>query len=170
MQSSALTVKSDGIMNVIKTQVGLSLPFTGEEKKDDIKISPYQGIWDTGASNSVITKKVIDELGLQPISKVKVHTASGEYDSDVFLVNVVLPGNVAVAGVRVTEGKISGADTLIGMYIINMGDFSITNYNNKTTMSFRTPSLYEIDYVKETRKESMNRHERRAVESIEKRK
>jgi hypothetical protein len=51
-----------------------------------------------------------------------------------------------------------------------MGDFSITNYNNKTTMSFRTPSLYEIDYVKETRKESMNRHERRAVESIEKRK
>ena len=37
------------------------------------------------------------------------------------------------------------------MDIIRHGDFSITNVNNKTTFSFRTPSVEEIDYVKESR-------------------
>lgn len=33
------------------------------------------------------------------------------------------------------------------MDIIGIGDFSITNFNQKTCMSFRIPSLHEIDYV-----------------------
>lgn len=35
------------------------------------------------------------------------------------------------------------------MDIIRHGDFAITNINNCTTFSFRTPSIKEIDYVKE---------------------
>ena len=38
------------------------------------------------------------------------------------------------------------------MDIIKHGDFSITNTNNRTTFSFRTPSIQEIDYVKESKK------------------
>jgi hypothetical protein len=38
---------------------------------------------------------------------------------------------------------------LIGMSIINKGDFSISNYDNKTTLSFRIPSVKETDYTKE---------------------
>ncbi|MCY7409416.1 MAG: SEC-C domain-containing protein [Chitinophagales bacterium] len=34
------------------------------------------------------------------------------------------------------------------MDIIAMGDFSITNLDGNTCMSFRMPSLHEIDYVK----------------------
>lgn len=37
---------------------------------------------------------------------------------------------------------------LIGMDIITTGDFSITNYNEHTTMSFRTPSIQTIDFVR----------------------
>lgn len=38
---------------------------------------------------------------------------------------------------------------LIGMNIINTGDFCITNFDNKTVLTFRTPSLAKIDYVEE---------------------
>jgi hypothetical protein len=38
---------------------------------------------------------------------------------------------------------------LIGMDVINYGDFAISNYNGKTTFSFRMPSLMKIDFCKE---------------------
>ena len=49
------------------------------------------------------------------------------------------------------EGEGIAIRILIGMDIIKHGDFSITNVNGKTTFSFRTPSVKEIDYVKESR-------------------
>jgi uncharacterized protein YchJ len=34
------------------------------------------------------------------------------------------------------------------MDIINLGDFAITNYGGNTVMSFRVPSIQEINFVK----------------------
>ena len=48
----------------------------------------------------------------------------------------------------VSEGGLSNTEVLIGMDIIGMGDFGITNYDNKTTWSFRIPSIGEIDFIK----------------------
>ena len=36
---------------------------------------------------------------------------------------------------------------LIGMNIINLGDFSVSNYQGKTVFSFRVPSAGCTDYV-----------------------
>ena len=44
------------------------------------------------------------------------------------------------------------------MNIIKQGDFSISNYNGKTTMTFRVPSLCEIDFVKDI--EEANRYKK----------
>ena len=41
-------------------------------------------------------------------------------------------------------------DVLIGMDIISLGDFAITNVGGKTTFSFRFPSIAEIDFVKDS--------------------
>jgi hypothetical protein len=41
------------------------------------------------------------------------------------------------------------ADILIGMDIITIGDFSITNVDKKTVFTFRFPSIKTIDYVEE---------------------
>ena len=41
---------------------------------------------------------------------------------------------------------------LIGMDVICLGDFSITNVGGQTWMSFRTPSCVAIDYVVEANK------------------
>ena len=39
-------------------------------------------------------------------------------------------------------------DVLIGMDIITLGDFAVTNRDGITVMSFRTPAQGRIDYVK----------------------
>lgn len=144
-EQRAFVAKRPGLVNILMTQVWISLPLT--ERKD---AREFVGIWDTGATHSVITRKVVDALGLKPITQVKVNHVGGEGYSNVYLVSIALPSNVNVRGVRVTEGKLplrSNANVLIGMDIISHGDFAVTNFNGKTTFSFRTPSIEEIDFV-----------------------
>ena len=107
----------------------------------------YSAIWDTGATSSVITEKVVTELGLQPISMAHVHHAHGQTDAQVYLVNIGLPNNVGFAGIRVTKGELRGTDTLIGMDIISRGDFAVSNFNGRTAFSFRIPSIECIDFT-----------------------
>jgi hypothetical protein len=64
------------------------------------------------------------------------------------LVNLYLPNQVRVLKVLVAEGIPGGADMLIGMDIIGLGDFAVSNYNNKTVFSFRMPSMDTIDFCK----------------------
>ena len=110
----------------------------------------YGAIWDTGATSSVITQRVVDDCSLAPIGRVKVHGVLGEETSPVYLVNMMLPNNVGIPNIKVTLGKITiGIDVLIGMDIITKGDFSITNKNSKTIFTFRIPSQHHVDFVKE---------------------
>ncbi|MCZ6892466.1 MAG: hypothetical protein O7H40_00285, partial [Gammaproteobacteria bacterium] len=101
------------------------------------------------------TERVATECGLQPIGVAHSYTASGEEIVDVFLVSVFLPNGLAIDRVRVTKHLLQGADILIGMDIIALGDFAVTNHNGKTTFSYRYPSMQEIDYVKEVEKENL---------------
>ena len=151
---SALTVKASGRANTIETEAEIWKAFDPADTDKD-KVPPpkkYRAIWDTGATASVITRKVVEECQLEPIGMTRVHTASGEYDCNVFLVNIALPGNVMITQVRVTEGEIFGqCEVLIGMDIISHGDFAFTNKDGKSTFSFRIPSVEEIDFVKQGR-------------------
>lgn len=65
-----------------------------------------------------------------------------------------MPNNLVIPSVRVTECADNAGDfgVIIGMDVITMGDFSITNYDSKTTVSFRIPSIKTIDYVEEANK------------------
>ncbi len=40
-----------------------------------------------------------------------------------------------------------GIDLLIGMDIIGLGDFAVTNLNGVTQFTFRLPSVESIDFV-----------------------
>lgn len=52
----------------------------------------------------------------------------------------------------VTGGLLNtDTDFLIGMDIITLGDFAVTNVNGKTVFSFRYPSCEKIDYVNDAR-------------------
>jgi len=72
-----------------------------------------------------------------------------EYETSTYLINVYLPNNVAIVGVRAAEGRIAEADVLLGMDIIAGGDFAVTNANGETHWTFRYPSNESIDFVEE---------------------
>jgi predicted aspartyl protease len=106
---------------------------------------------DTGATGCVITLKVINELGLISTGMTEVHTANGKVLKRTFDISLrLVQNNVLINGIIATEADAlsGGCDALIGMDVISIGDFSITNYKGVTCMSFRTPSMHEIDYVK----------------------
>ncbi len=160
----AVTIRGQGsLLGAIISPIGISAPFIGEPVAD-LKTITCKAVWDTGASGSVITKKAADELGLIATGQKEIHTANGIATKNTYLVNITLPGDVMIQHVKVTEADLVSIDALIGMDIITLGDFSITNKGGITVMSFRIPSLVEIDYVHETRMEIMNRHDKRAYQ------
>lgn len=110
-------------------------------------IETFEAIWDTGATNSVITQKVIDACSLVATGVAEVHGVNSTSLSDTYLVNIVLPNKFIVSGARVTKGDLPDAEILIGMDVINQGDFAVTNHGGKTIFSFRMPSQEHIDFV-----------------------
>jgi len=85
-------------------------------------------------------------------------------------VDILLPNNVAIPNVHVTEALNLGEyDILIGMDIITIGDFSITNANKMTVFSFRIPPYYKhTDYVKEAGKIQTKKKRRKLKKKIDK--
>ena len=145
----AFTLKSTGIMNMLKTDTlvlsnvrNASVPYTPKL---------WRGLWDTGASKSSITQRIVDDLNLIPVGNTNISTANGVVTVNTYFVDFGLPNGVTITNVLVSCADLGDdIDVLIGMDIIRHGDFSITNVNGKTTFSFRTPSIQEIDYVKES--------------------
>ena len=137
----AFTIKSNqGLLRVLTTPITVLIPNTSIKSN---------AIWDTGASASVNTEKVVKQLGLIPTGMSVVSTANGTVNQPTYIVDIQLPNNVTFKDVTVTGvAALSGnCDVLIGMDVINAGDLSITNNNGVTCMSFRIPSSHEIDYV-----------------------
>lgn len=148
------TVGQGGLLSVLKNQCGVSQAFAPTLVPDQPpaaapEVKQFDAIWDTGATNSVITQSVVDALGLVSTSMAKVHGVGGEEIAEVYLVNIRLPNNVTFANLHVTKGKLIGADMLIGMDIIGQGDFAVTNYGGITKFSFRLPSQKHIDFVEQ---------------------
>jgi len=112
----------------------------------------YNAIWDTGATNTMITQQVVDDLGLMAHAIIRVKHAGGESEREAFFANVALPNKVGIPNLKLSTGILIGAeDVLIGMDIINAGDFAITHKDGNTAFSFRMPSLDHIDYVKQVK-------------------
>lgn len=106
--------------------------------------------WDTGATNTCISERVVRELNLIPTGKAHIQTPSGSAVRNEYKVDIKLQNeNVYIKNVYVIDSEIEkqGIDILIGMNIINLGDFSVSNYNGYTSFTFRTPSVAKTDYV-----------------------
>lgn len=149
-KSKAFTLKGIGRLNQLKTQCGVSEAVDPQHDPSTPSISQYEAIWDTGATGTVITRKVAAELGLKPTGVVTSNHAGGSDQVNTYLVNVYLPNGINVIGVKVIEAVLMGnTEILIGMDIISHGDFSFTNFNGESCFTFRIPSLKQIDYVQE---------------------
>ena len=148
----AFTAEAPGRASQIITPIGVSEVFSqASVASDDSRIVHIDALWDTGASNSVITSALAKRIGLIPISKAHVVHGGGTSVQNVYLVNIFLPNQVFLRGVRVTEchDNVGNFGVIIGMDVITKGDFSLTNVGGKSCFSFRIPSIARIDYQEE---------------------
>lgn len=153
-QFKAFTVSFNGIAEALKTNCGVCQAITPEELKNGAKhpeIKEFNAIWDTGATRTSISRKVVDALGLQTLGFGTSHTAGGNITVTMHRINVLLPMGVGIHSLVVSCSDLDGPDVLIGMDVIARGDFAVTNVGGKTTFSFRIPSLETIDYVKQSK-------------------
>jgi len=145
MKVQAFTVKYNGIARVLQSDIWVSQV----NESDHSKILQSKAIWDTGATNCTITHDFAQAIGLIPMAKTKVAGVHGSKEVNVYLIDLFLPNHVRVPAVRVTEcATLSGEATmLIGMDIITLGDFAISNKKNQTCFTFRIPSQNEFNFV-----------------------
>lgn len=107
----------------------------------------FVALWDTGATNSAINQKVVDALGLKPLTMTKVQYGDGEVMAEVYRVHITLMGSLRIATLHVTKGTFTHQDVIIGMDVIALGDFAVTNQGTGTVFSFRIPSQHTVDFV-----------------------
>jgi len=105
--------------------------FTGQE---------WNALWDTGATNSVITPQIVIALKLTPVSFTTVSGVHGQAQVAQYYVDLGLPNGVIAHRVLVSEGNPHGCDLLIGMDIIGHGDFMVSCCDGTTHFGFRIPS------------------------------
>lgn len=151
-KSSSFTVRSNGgVFRALQTACTIAEAFDPNTTSQPYpQFHQFQAIWDTGATNSVITQRVVDTVHLQPVGMTLVQGVHSEEMSEVYLVNVGLLNGVGVPHIRATKGILAtGVDVLIGMDIITIGDFAITNQGGNTVFSFCAPSHRCLDFVQE---------------------
>jgi len=133
------------IVNEIITPISIySSPYSAEGSS-----LITDALWDTGATHSVLSLRIANELNLLPVDNVYIGGIDGNKSSNVVMVTVTLPNNMVLTGRRFYVSNIPGADVLIGMDIISMGDFNISNAYGKTLFSFVIPPFKsKISYTK----------------------
>ena len=144
-----MTVRFNTLVRVLRTQdVGIgNNQALGTQDRDP---RAYSAIWDTGATNTCVTTRVVNECALTPITMADVTGIHGTERSNVYLIDVYLPNKVVVRGIQALEVAALAEkqdDVLIGMDILVLGDFAVSNFQGKTTFTFRIPSRKELDFV-----------------------
>ena len=153
---SAFTSAYSGIARQLRSNVFISDGLLKPSQEDPEKSSAkeYVAIWDTGASMTSISRRVVSELALHEIARNMTNTAAGETETTIHRIHLWLPNRIIIqkclASCIPGLTDILGIDMLIGMDIISKGDITISNYQGKTVLSFRMPSVGITDYVKES--------------------
>mgnify|MGYP003397843406 CR=1 FL=1 len=135
----AFTIRYGQLVENIVTECVVSKG-KNENPKQNIDSTKCLAIWDTGATSSIITRKVIDQLHLQPVGMCQVVGIHGSEYEYTYYVNLIVPGEMEFYTIEVTEGDLDDVDVLIGMDVILQGDLSISNGNSETIFSFRSPA------------------------------
>ena len=135
------------VSNIYISDAALQLE---KPENDGQGIIQCQGLWDTGATNTVVSSRIIDRLKLPVVSRTHVGGVNGEFETTIHMIDLWLPNFFVIRKVLVTKGILtSEIDALIGMDVITMGDFAISNFQGMTIFSYRSPSIADTDYVKQ---------------------
>ena len=139
----AFTARETGIVHELRIPVFVAA--TGDTIDKNITLS---AIIDTGATNCAITSKAAQKIGALPIGMIDVSGVHGVDNVQLYAIDMLLPSDIFLQDVQACDMDNSVAcDVLIGMDVLVRGDFCLTNFQGKTTFSFRIPSLEVVDYT-----------------------
>lgn len=154
MKPKAFTLKNPATLRALITPCDISQAYDKRFCSDPHPLMKrFKGLWDTGASASMISEKVVKELGLHPIRQIETHHAQGTTMSNLYYINIVIPNGIEIINIAASEGKLHDFDMLIGMDVIALGDFALTHKNDHTVFSFQIPATHEYDFVKQIKHE-----------------
>lgn len=143
------TGRADGLVSALISPVEISASYTNDNEVEIIREASisWRALWDTGATTSLITPHIVEKCNLKPIGVLEIAVAGNIHRVSSYFVDIRLPNNVTIT--NMTLGCIelpNNIDVLIGMDIITLGDFAITNAGGRTMISFRIPSFVHIDF------------------------
>ena len=146
----AFSLNHTGLARELVTKVIIENS-VNNKKKESFALS------DTGASGTVLTKKMSSLLELRTIDQTMIQTPNSDpQESNIYNITLFLPNRVMLSNIRICEANTiahQSAVVLIGMDIICLGDFAITNNNSKTLFSFSIPPhRKKIDFVERAEK------------------
>lgn len=148
--------------NFLRTRIKLSK--ADKEVKNnisgDLLIFPeshyieYCALWDTGASRSLIDKKVVKDLDLESKGTTNVKHFSEKKHAKIYKVNIIIfntrsKKELIIENLPIAEEENFGADVIIGLdLIVNFFDVAITSTEKIINFSIRHPSMQTIDFEK----------------------
>jgi len=147
--AKAFTLVFRRVVSEVITSVGVVGPFIPDQPPSEVL--PMKALWDTGATHCCITKQAAERAKLPAIGRAIVTGVHGAQERDEYYMNLILPNQVMVSRIRATEcdedqGKF---DVIIGMSVITLGDFAISQPRDETVFTFRIPSIESIDFVEQ---------------------
>ena len=132
---SAFSTSYAGIVRALVSEIGIVTRVSASTTE----VVKCKALWDTGAVYSVISRQFAKKLGLMSFDSGRAYTAQGSYDTSVYLLDILLPNKMIVQDLRVSDGEFQDFDFLLGMDVISLGDFTVTN-KDATRFAFRIPS------------------------------
>lgn len=139
------TQKCPDIIDAIISECRVCPPvdFMKGELPEEVYIS-QNAMWDTGATNTLISPRIIQTLKLKPFGKSSISSANGVIEANSYLIHVGLPSGSIITNILALENDNEDYEIVIGMDIITQGDFAFSNKDEHSTFSFRIPSSEEI--------------------------
>ena len=148
VERRSFTVRASGILRQLITPCFVSETSTIDGASPRSLSRRYRSLWDTGATLSMITIRVVEDLNLRTDGNITLRHAGGQAKGvPIFYVNLLLYNNVEITDLRVGLVDIRDSDVIIGMDIINRGDFAVSNRNGATSFSYRIPSVEDFDFA-----------------------
>lgn len=110
--------------------------------KNKNKSVNVKALWDTGATTSAVSSRVVKELSLPYVRTADVSMPISSDVVDVYMVTVQISDEIIYDNLEVFELPFENQETdfIIGMNIISTGEFHVSNINNITAFSFTTPA------------------------------
>ena len=130
----------------LSTTVYILLTASSDKLLKNITVK-IEALWDVGATITFIKPKIRNQPKQRMFrtgSFISVAGVGGLVKADFTVLSVFLASNFAIeyCPAYVVDFPVN-FDMVIGMDIINMGDFSVCNTENKTSFSFVIPPLPE---------------------------